>query len=171
MTGLSRSSFRNVWILLTLAMLGGSFFVFQTTQGYKDDIQRKNASLRSLKSELDNAARRAEALKELDGLTINEKTATRLDILRHLGLEQSGYKFDVNGRQVMNIGNAVLYQRMVRLVADLPYAQAMALVDQLHETRKIVINQVELRRSTSPGDKVNITIEGKIYGLEKNDAI
>lgn len=167
---MNRKSFRNIWILTMVVIVGMVFVAYRSAEDAKMAIRSRNFDLRNLQVELDNAARRAELLKELDSLTINEKTATRLDILRHLGLEQSGYEFIVNARQVKIIGDANLYQRMVRLSTDIPYANAMMLIDRLHETRKIVINKIEMKRSSQMGDKVSITIEGNIYGLEKNDA-
>lgn len=166
--GLSRKSFRNIWILMMMALLGLAMLVFNQGNDARDDIAGKTAQLADLTRELDNAARRSAALQELDKLTIDEKTATRLDILRHLGLEQTNYNFSVNGRQNRVIGDATLYVRIVRLEADLPYNDAMALIDRLYDTRKIVINKIQVGRSGKLGDMVSIVIEGNIYGLDKH---
>ncbi|MFZ2586550.1 MAG: hypothetical protein WAZ18_00270 [Alphaproteobacteria bacterium] len=168
-TGMTRASFRNTWVLSTLLILGLAFMAFQNGQSEQETIANNTFQLNALRSELDNAARRSIALEELDKLTINEKTATRLDILRHLGLEQSGYDFQVNARQMKTVGDGNLYLRVVKLQMDLPYGEAMALVDRLHETRKIVISKIEMKRSGKPGDNVYMILEGTIYGLEKND--
>lgn len=168
---MNRKSFRNMWLLTIVVLVGLALLAFQTGKSERMSISNQNMNLQSLRVELDNAARRADLLKELDSLTINEKTATRLDILRHLGLEQSGYDFTVNARQIKPVGDATIFQRNVRLETDLSYQGAMKLVDALHETRKIVITSIELKKSGMPGDMVHLTLEGNIYGLEKTDAL
>ena len=168
-SGMTRSTFRNIWILLNLVLLGLAFMAFQWGGQEQETIALHTAQLRTLKSELEHAERRSVALEELNKLTINEKTATRLDILRHLGLEQSDYDFQVNARLVKQISGVNLYLRIIRLQGSISHDQAMALLDRLHETRKIVISKVELKRSTKPGDMVDLVMEGTIYGLEKTD--
>lgn len=167
--GMNRTTFRNTWILLMLIVVGLAVLVFRQGQMEQDNIAGFTFQLNALKAELENAAKRAIALEELDKLTINEKTATRLDILRHLGLEQSGYDFQVNARQVKVVGESNLDLRVVQLQANMSYDEAMALMDRLHETKKIVISKLELRKSGEAGDKVYFVLEGTIYGLEKND--
>lgn len=166
---MNRTTFRNIWLLLMLVMVGLSFLVFRQGQTEQDNIANYTFQLNALKAELENAAKRAVALEELDKLTINEKTATRLDILRHLGLEQSGYDFQVNARQVKVVGESNLDLRVVQLQANMSYDDSMNLMDRLHETKKIVISKIELRKSSESGDKVYLILEGTIYGLEKND--
>lgn len=168
--GMNRSTFRNMWLLSTLLLLALSFLVFQKGRTEQDEIANQVFQLNSLQSELENAARRALALDELDKLTINEKTATRLDILRHLSLEQSGYDFVVNARQTKQVGDSQFYLRSVTLTANLPYANALALIDRLHATKKIIINKIELKQSATPGDNVGLQLDGTIYGLDKNDS-
>lgn len=166
--GITRGSFRNIWLLLLVALLGIALLVFNQGRGAKDEIGAKTSQLGDLTRELDNAARRSAALEELDKLTIDEKTATRLDILRHLGLEQTDYDFQVNARQNRIIGDSTLYLRSVHLEAQVSYAEAMGLVDRLYDTRKIVLNRITVNRSGLPGDKVTLSIDGTIYGLEKH---
>ena len=97
--GLQRQTFRNIWILsmILLAVLAFAFYNYALTQ--KERATNQQMQLGSLQTELENASRRSQSLDKLDQLTINEKTATRLDILRHLGLEQTDYQFQVSGNQ------------------------------------------------------------------------
>lgn len=167
-SGITRRSFRNMSLLLIVLLLSLMLLVFNWSESENEDITQKTYQLNDLSSELENAARRSAALDELDKLTIDEKTATRLDILRHLGLEQTNYNFIVNSRQEKPVADAQLYMRTVQMEAMLPYAQALALVDRLHETRKIVMTRIQLQRSAEPGDMVVLRLEGTIYGLEKH---
>lgn len=166
--GLTRRSFRNMSLLLIALLLSLMLLIFNWAQDESESITNKTYQLSDLSSELENAARRSAALDELDKLTIDEKTATRLDILRHLGLEQTDYSFVVNARTERSVADARLYTRLVQMEARLPYADALELVDRLHDTRKIVITRIQLERSGEPGDMVNLRLEGTIYGLEKN---
>jgi hypothetical protein len=168
--GITRSSFRNMSLLLIALLLSLMMLIFNWAQGEAESITQKTYQLTDLSNELENAARRSAALDELDKLTIDEKTATRLDILRHLGLEQTNYTFSVNARNDRTIADANLYTRMVQMEAQLPYGDALDLIDRLHETRKIVITRIQLERSTQTGDKVMLSLEGTIYGLEKQHA-
>lgn len=167
--GVTRRSFRNMSLLLIALLLSLMLLIFNWAQGEGEGITNKTYQLNDLSSELENAARRSAALNELDQLTINEKTATRLDILRHLGLEQTDYNFVVNARTERSVADARLYTRLVQLDAQVPYAAALELVDRLHDTRKIVITRIQLERSAEPGDRVMMRLEGTIYGLDKND--
>jgi hypothetical protein len=166
--GLSRASYRNIWLLLLLMLLGLALMVFNMGRGARQEIDTKTMQLNNLTRELDNASRRSTALTELDKLTINEKTATRLDILRHLGLEQTDYAFAVNAHQDRIIGDTTLYLRSVKLEAQLSYDDAMNLLDRLQDTRKIVLSKITIGRSSDVGDKVSLSIEGTIYGLDKH---
>ena len=168
--GLQRSSFRNIWILSMVLIVGIAFFVYQQAIAQRDMIADSQMQLSDLNAELDNASRRAQALDKLDKLTIDERTATRLDILRHLGLEQTDYGFTVNTKIGRQIGDATLYLRNITLDVDLPYAQALELADKLYAMKKIVVGRMSLQVSQYTGDKVHLTLEGTIYGLEKNVA-
>lgn len=163
-----RTTFRNIWLLTIALMLVIAFTLYRQAVNTQDDMASQQMQLAALRAELDNASRRSLALDKLDGLTINEKTATRLDILRHLGLEQTEYDFQVNTRQARQVGDSSLYLRNVRLEGDMPYAQALDLLDRLRATNKIVLNKMTLRASPKTGDNVHMILEGTIYGLDKN---
>lgn len=165
--GITRSSFRNITLMMTVGLLLSAMLVFRWASQAGQDIENRMFELANLQQELQNAARLSAALSDLDQLTIDEQTATRLNILRHLGLEQTNYNFNISSKQIRTVGDSNLFLRDVVLTASLPYSAALALADRLHNTKKIVINSLQLRPSSLPGDNVEIVLSGTIYGLEK----
>lgn len=165
--GITRSTFRNITLLMTIGLLLAAVLVFRWASQAGQNIENRMFELANLQQELQNAARLSAALSDLDQLTIDEQTATRLNILRHLGLEQSTYNFSISSKQIRAVGDASLFLRDVVLTATLPYAGALALADRLHNTKKIVINSLQVRPSSLAGDNVELVLSGTIYGLEK----
>lgn len=166
--GMVRQSFIRVMLLFISILLLIAVLVYQQTKAQNTELENQRLGLMELNRELDNMARLSSALTMLDELTIDEKTSTRLNLLRHLGLEQSGYMFEVASKQTRQMNNVALYLRQVNIRADIPYRTALGLADRLHNTRKVVLNTVQLEPSPTPGDNVLISIKGTIYGLEKN---
>jgi hypothetical protein len=150
---MTRSGYRNVMLLLVVFFTG---------------VERQN-NLTRLGQEFENANRLNIALNELDGLTVNEQTATQLDILRHLGLEQSELEFRMESREVRSVGNTGLYVHNVRLGGSLPYPAALYLADRLQNTKKIMISSIVLTPVNDGPNRVAFTLTGRIYGLDKND--
>ena len=79
---------------------------------------------------------------QLDDFTIDERNATRLDILRHLELQATGYDFRLEASQSVDAGGVSLFTRQFILKATLPYAQALALADRIHNNPKVVIQSL-----------------------------
>lgn len=171
MKGMKRSSFRNVMLVVLLALIGGAVFLFFRCQGLEDQIIARQGNLIRLKQELENASRLNIALTELDQLTINEQTATQLDILRHLGLQQSKLDFAIQSRDVRNIGGTSLYVYGVQVSGPIAYPAALTLCDRLQSTNKIHIESIQLQPDGQRRkNMVNFTLTGNIYGLVKNEA-
>lgn len=169
---MTRTAYRNLMLALLVLFAGLAVFLFMKCQTFEEQIVDRQNDLTRLGQELENANRLNIALTELDQLTINEKTATQLDILRHLGLEQSDLKFTAEARDVQAIGNTSLYVHTVRLEGDLAYPAALNLFDRLQNTKKILINNIEINRAnvnTSGDNMVSIVLSGRIYGLDKAD--
>ncbi len=164
-----RSTYRNVMLGGLAACFGLSYYLFTTSQDFQLQIQRRNNDVIRLNQELENMQNLNVALTELDNLTITEQTATQLDILRHLGLEKSDLNFQLEARDVQNIGQSSLYIHTVRIDADLEYAEALALCDRLQNTKKIVLNQITLQAPPSGTEStlVGLNVLGSIYGLDK----
>jgi hypothetical protein len=163
-----RSTYRNLMLGLLGVCFGISFFVFRTSQNYQSDISNRESDIIRLGQEYDNAQSLDVALKELDSLTITEQTATQLDILRHLGLEQSTLDFNLESRESQSMGATTLYIHNVRIAARMPYPAALQLADRLQNTNKIILNAIEL--APTPGtdsSDIALTITGRIYGLDK----
>ncbi len=164
-----RSTYRNLMIGILLACFALAYYLFTTSQDFQLEIQRLNNDRIRLNQELENMQNLNVALTELDNLTITEQTATQLDILRHLGLDKSDYDFQLEARDVQNIGGTSLYIHTVQVSAKLPYAEALALCDRLQNTKKIVINEITLDAPppNTNDNLIGLTLRGNIYGLDK----
>lgn len=167
---MTRTGYRNLMLALVVLLAGMAIFLFMKCQSFEEDIVSRQNDLTRLGQELENARNLNIALTNLDQLTINEQTATQLDILRHLGLEQSDLKFSAEGRDVQTIGATSLYVHTVRLMGDMAYPAALYLFDRLQNTHKILITNIQLNRSGQGGENmVSINLAGRIYGLDKAD--
>lgn len=164
---MNRSSFRNVWLFSLIGMILATILIYRQGLIVKDSIASNQVQLNSLQRELDNVARRAQSLDQLDQLTMDERNATRLDILRHLGIEKTDYKMDVNVRQERPIGDAILYLRNITLSVDMPYAQALLFADTLYAQQKMNLTRLALNPSAEFGDFVRMEVVGTIFGLDK----
>jgi len=167
---MKRSDYRNIMVIMLLLCLGVATYIFFLGQEEEQEIIDRQNTVTRLTQELENAARLSAALTELDQLTINEKTATQLDILRHLGLEQTDINFAIESREVRTIGDTNLYVRTIRLESTLDYPAALYLADRLHNTKKLILSEINLNPSVNKRNKINLMLKGKVYGLDKVDA-
>lgn len=166
---MNRTLFRNIWLMSIVLLIGTAYHFFNKGQKTNQLVFQKNAALASLKRKRDEVRKLATELNTLDKRTINETTATQLSILRHLNLEDRNYNVTVISKQSNDFAGVPLYARKVNINTEVPYKEALQVTDALKQTEKLSFDQIELRRSTGYGDKVNITIIGTMYGLEKND--
>ena len=168
---LTRANFRNLWLLVSVLLIGGGWFMFQKAQERAQDVDRVIRTINQLRIEKNNQQALANALQKLDSLTLDERNATRLDILRHLDLQATGYKFRLQDRQGEEEGGITLYTRKFTLNTTLPYSQALNLADKLHNNPKVVLDTYKLSRVTLLddiyGDAVQLELHGTLYGLEK----
>jgi hypothetical protein len=162
-----RSTFRNLMLGLLSICLGLSYYLFTLTQGWQMKIVETESDIVRLNQELENARNLNVALTELDNLTITEQTATQLDILRHLGLEQSDLDFTLESRDTENVGGTSLFAHTVKIGGKMNYESALALVDRLQNTKKIVIGKIEIQGPTTADPNITLDVTGRIYGLEK----
>jgi hypothetical protein len=167
MNGITRQSFIKISMLVIMLLLLMATLIYRVINQQAVLIQAKEQELVNITRELENMAKLSNALIMLDELTIDEKMATRLNLLRHLELEKSSYKFDIVSKQTKQIGDVNLFLRQIDIRAEMPYFAALLLADRLHNTRKMVINQIELSRVNTPGDNVGFYLKGTLYGLEK----
>ena len=165
---MSRTTFRNLWILIVLVLLVASVIIFRQSQDYQKKIDRANSTHKKLTRELRSGAQLSAALANLNNLTIDENKATRLDILRHLGLEKKDLKFQISSKAEQTIGYTKLYIRQFRLSGDIPYRDVLEQIDSLHATNKVAIGIVTLEGGKEYGDVTKFEIRGKLYGLDKD---
>lgn len=168
---LNRATFRNLWLLVSLLLIGAAWFMFQKGQESQEFVRRIENTIKQLKIEKNNQEALSLALDKLDKLTLDERNATRLDILRHLDLQATGYKFQLQERQNNDVGETALYTRKFTLNATLPYAQALSLADKLHTNAKVVLDEYKVEQVNLVddifGDAVRLQLSGTLYGLEK----
>lgn len=162
-----RSTYRNLMLILLAVSFGLSFYLFRWSQDFQLQISQTQSDITRLNQEFENARSLDVALTELDNLTITEQTATQLDILRHLGLEQSDIGFLLESRDVQGIGNTNLYIHNVRISGPMTYEAALALSDRLQNTKKIVMNTIQIDAPGNESTNVTLLLTGRIYGLDK----
>lgn len=165
---MTRSKFRLIWLLSLLFMLLSAFLLYQKAKDTDAHVNRKKSRLQGLYQERQEVSRLSTYLEKLDRLTIDETTATRLAILRHLGIENTDYTFRVTSKQAQIVGGTSVFLRRVQLEAKLKYSEALQLVDKLYKTQKILLDHVIINPIDIYEDRVKIKIEGTLYGLEKH---
>lgn len=166
---MTRSAFRNLWLLSLVVLAFMAYSFFQKAQKNDKMIYRKNAELARFKIEKQKMHEVSKALEELDERTINELKTTQLSLLRHLGVEEAGYKVSILSKSREDISSIGLFLRQVQIEATLSYQGAMDLMDTLHQSNKIVLHKFTLSPGEGFGDIVKLTMVGTMYGLDKND--
>lgn len=163
-----RQTFRNVALLVFGLLLLASWLFWQRTSSVHQRIQRSEASIELLTRDLRASNRRAKMLEDLDQLTIDENSATRLDILRHLNLEQSELEFSLNSKSVQTINGTDLHIRNFTIHApSLSYGKTLETIDWLHSSGKVTLQQITIKPGDDYGDSVDVELKGVLYGLEK----
>lgn len=162
-----RSTYRNMMLILLVVCFGIAFYVFRWSQDFQLQIAERRNDITRLNQELENARSLDVALTELDNLTITEQTATQLDILRHLGLEQSELNFQMESRDVQAVAATNLYIHNVRISGAMSYEAALALSDRLQNTKKIVLTSIEILAPAADTSDITLNVSGRIYGLDK----
>lgn len=164
---MTRSASRRLWLLIIGLLLIGAYVAFKKAQTLQGDIALAEERRVQLNRDLRQGNIFSAALSDLDKFTINERQATTLDILRHLDLQESSLNYETRSIVSRSVGGVILYTRRFALRGTMSYAEALAQVDWLHNTNKVVIDRVTLDAAEGYGDVVNVQIEGTLYGLEK----
>ena len=165
---MTRTSFKNLSLLVIALLLMASFIVFRKGQEFQTQIEKSNKKKERLTRDLRTSNQLSVALSTLDKLTIDEQQATRLDILRHLSLEKSELDFGVSSKAERKIGATRLFARTFTLKGELPYNRVLEQIDWLHGTKKVAINEIVLEPGKSYGDAVKFRVGGVLYGLDKS---
>jgi hypothetical protein len=167
---MNRRGILTLWGVLLVMLLVGTLVVFEFNSSETIVIQQHQSDLAASRQELENVSRLSTALKKLDQLTIDENTATRLEILRHLQMENNDYNIVIGARSPHVVGSVALTQRQITITADLSYADAMALADRVYNQGRMNVTGVTLSNAPdNSGAEVEIKIEGMLYGLDKHE--
>ncbi len=165
---MTRTTSKRIWLFIIFALLVTAFFSFKKAQDMQTELAQKDSKRQILSSKLRNSNKINVDVAELDNFTINERTATVLEILRHLELEDSTMKYQTRSKTNRRIGAATVYTRRFSLEGIMSYQDALNQVDWLHNTNKVVINKIQMEPGEGFGNIVNLYVEGTLYGLDKS---
>lgn len=165
---MTRSTFRRLWLLGLLLIVATSLFVYRKAETLDKEISYAEIQRASLEEELNLGSQISADLATLDSLTINERESTKLSVLRNLNLENTNLTFEIQSKVEQVIGAATLFSRRYVFRGALPYADALTQIDQLHNTKKAVIDSIFIQPDQQAGgDVVSFEVGGVVYGLEK----
>lgn len=166
---MTRTKFKWICLISIALILSGSFYAFSKTQELKLDISRAERDKERLTRDLRAGAQVSADLKKLDGLTLDQNTSTKLDVLRYLGLEDRDVDFKESGQSTRKIGATTLFIRDFNLSPshEVSYAEALRLIDWMHNNKAAVVNNVKLNPGMGYGDVVKLEMGGTLYGLQK----
>lgn len=165
---MTRSKFRKLWLVSLSIMMAATMYAYDKSEQTTIESDRKIKRINSLTIQRRSGDQVTSALADLDSRTIDEKSATRLDILRYLGLEESRLQITVGNDFEKKIGRTKLITRTINVQGVLPYAEALSQLDYFHNTKKVSINYISVSPKTKVfGDAVNFDLRGVIYGLQK----
>lgn len=167
MGSIGRTSLHRLWVLASLFLIVITGICANSANKTRTRIDQAVLDLDAATRELENAQRLSASLAELDAQTMDETTATRLEVLRHLGLEQTDYSVEINSRQEQQVGANALYLRNVVISLDMSYPALLAFIDRFHNNGKLVISSLTLTPSTAQGNLVHLSMAGTLYGIEK----
>ena len=164
---MTRTGNRRFWLVIILGLTVAAYYVLGMAQDTQVEISSAESKKNQLQRDLRAGNLFSAALADLDNFTINENNATTLDILRHLGLEESVVDYQTRSRSIRPIAGTDLYIRRFNLSGEMSFAEAMSQIDWLHNTNKVVINRVVLEPGEGFGDVVVFELEGTLYGIRK----
>jgi hypothetical protein len=166
---ITRSNFKKVWMLAVGVFLCISIYMYQQGENYQARVMRESSKKSQLTSALRVGNKLSADLVRLDSFTINETGATKLDVLRYLGLETTDLQIDISDKSVLKSGGKTpLYQRDFTMTGTLPYADLLDQIDTIHNTKKVIITNIDLSvGKKNIGDLVDFNVKGVMYGLEK----
>lgn len=164
---MTRTGNRRLWLIIIIGLIIAAYYVLGIAQDTQVDISSAESKKNQLQRDLRAGNLFSAALADLDNFTINESDATTLNILRHLGLEESTMDYRTMSKSIRPVGGTDLYVRRFNLQGEMTFADAMNQIDWLHNTNKVVINRIEVEPGEGYGDVVNFDLEGTLYGIRK----
>ncbi len=166
---MKRTTFKYLWLATVFFLLISSFFVYRQSLSMQSDIDRASMRLEQLKRDLRASEQLSIDLAALDDLTMNEKNATKLDVLRHLGLAESNYKYNGGSRSERRLGNTRLYIRRFTLQGEDTYEQVINQLNVLNDNQKVSLHGFTLAPGKGYGDTVAFSAEARFYALDKKE--
>ncbi len=164
---MTRSTTRNILLLMTFVLVGGALFMKNQNTVIQTDTQAVENNITRLRTQQKQASQVSTDVALLDKRTMNEKNATRLGILRYLGLEESDLDYETRAVNVRKVSGTNLYTRSFSIRGRMSYADALERIDAFNASEKIVIDRILLTPGEGYGDIVNVEIGGVFYGLDK----
>jgi hypothetical protein len=165
---MTRTSLLNICILVLVICAAVAGLLWWQIGKAEEQLVNLRSTLSQKQAEFANLNDMTTAQEKLDVLTLDERTSTQLDILKHLGLEQVDLNFTVNSRETRTVGDTNLIVRTVNLDVTQSYPEVQALIDQLYANGKLQIRGLELTPSEEEmPDPVTLRMEGMLYSLEK----
>lgn len=166
---MTRSSFRRAWLITLALMLGVAMYA---KGEYEDALSKSHLMEKAvdrLTAERRSGSQITASLSDLDSRTIDQKSSTRLDLLRYLGLEESRLTIDFGTPSTKRVGNAELTVRTLLVSGKISYEDAMNQLDYFYNTKKVAIKSIELLAvgSVNYDSTIEFTLKGEIYALHK----
>jgi hypothetical protein len=170
---MTRSALLNLMLLVLLVCGAVTGLLWWYVQRAEAKLIELRIDLETRKTELANLHQMTEAQTRLDALTLDERTTTQLELLKHLGLEKMELSFEIAAREEQPVGDTSLITRGIVISLDQSYPDQMAFIEKLYGNGKLQIAKIELRRAIVAGiaDPVALRLEGKIYSIEKKGPI
>lgn len=164
---MTRTKFRQFWIVVVGVMLMVASYAHNHSKDIAVSIDRANKTRDKLDIEFRTGNQMTSALVELDGVTIDENEATRLEILRYLGIESSDLVLQTQAPIIRKMVGTDLYVRRFTIKGMKPYAEALDQIDLFYNLKKVTVYSVQLDQVKGYDDNVSFELKGAIYGLQK----
>ena len=166
---MTRSGFRRLWLITTSIMLGAAMYAHGEYETLVGKVGLNQKAVDRLIAERRSGSQITASLSDLDSRTIDENYATKLDLLRYLGLEESRINITFNRPATRRVGGVELTSRSVTVSGAMPYEEALNQLDYFYNTKKMAIKSLTLTHPGKQvyGDIINFNMIGEIYGLPK----
>jgi hypothetical protein len=165
---MTRSALRLLTILGLLCMAVSALLLWWQVQKQQERVMQLRDNLIARQAEFANLTFLVAAQDKLDTLTMDERRSTQLDVLKYLGLEKINLDFRIDGRESRSVGDTALIVRTVTVQARKPYQEVMTLIDQLFESGKFNIVNLNIQRGDEgkPEDTA-LLLQGRLFSLQK----
>ena len=164
---MSRTKFRQTWMAIMAIMLLATSYAYNKYQSMQLMVNRANSELTRLQNEKSTGDKMTAALVDLNTHTLDEAKATKLEIMRYLGIEQTDFTLVEKVPVRKNVGGSEVTVRLFDLDGVSSYSDVLRRLDLFHEIKKVSVHRIEITPTTHYGDLVNFKMEGAIYGLQK----